>query len=213
MNRLMARVMHQRNREPLKAGAATYEEAAMNKPALKYALIAILAMGAIGAVGAQTYYTHELAQRIADRPDTDLSATPPLPSLGQWDPWSDMQRMQAHIDRAFDRYFDAWPVAAPGDAAQITLKQQADNYVVRATIPGAREGDIKVNLDGRLLSISSQVKGDEKQTAQNGAVTSEATYGSTFDEAFTLPGPVNDAGMKSDFKDGVLTLTIPKAAS
>jgi len=185
----------------------------MNRPALKYALAVIIAIGAIGAVGAQTYYTHELAQRITDRPDSDPFYTPPVSSLRQWDPWSDMQRMQAQIDRVFGRYFDTLPVAVPSDAAQVTLKQQADNYVVKATIPGAKESDIKVNLDGRLLSISSQTQGDEKQTAQNGAVTSESTYNSAFEQAFTLPGPVNVSGMKSDFKDGVLTLTIPKAKS
>ena len=205
--------MHQGNRESLKTGITGYEEAPMNKPALKYALVAILAIGAIGAVSAQAYYTHELAQRVADRTDSGPSYTPPAASLGQWDPWTDMQRMQAQIDRAFGRYFDAWQVAAPGDAAQISLKQQADDYVVKATIPGAREGDIKVDLDGRLLSISSQIKSSEKQTAKNGAVGSAATYSSAFEEAFTLPGPVNDAGMKSTFKDGVLTVTIPKATS
>jgi HSP20 family protein len=185
----------------------------MNKPALKYALAAIIAIGAIGAVGAQTYYTHELTQRIADRPDSYLSYAPPVSSPGQWNPWSDMQRMQAQIDRSFARYFDAWQGTAPSEAARVTLKQQGDNYVVKATIPGARESDIKVNLDGRLLSISSQTQSAEKQTAQNGEVTSEATYGSAFEQAFTLPGPVTASGMKSDFKDGVLTLTIPKATS
>jgi len=185
----------------------------MKKPALKYAFITIIAIGAIGAVGAQTYYTHELAQRINDRPDSDLSYAPPGSIGGQWDPWSDMQRMQAQIDRVFGQYFDALQIPAPGDTTEVTLKQQGDDYVVKAAIPGAKEGDIQVNLDGRLLSISSEARGTEKQTAQNGAVTSEETYSSAFEQAFTLPGPVNASGMKSDFKDGVLTLTIPKATS
>lgn len=185
----------------------------MNKSALKYAFITIIATGAIGAVGAQTYYTHELAQRINDRQDSDPSLEPPASIRGQWDPWSDMRRMQAQIDHVFGRYFDALQIPAPGDTAKVTLKQQGDDYVVKAAIPGAKEGDIKVNLDGRLLSISSEAQSTEKQTAQNGAVTSEETYSSAFEQAFTLPGPVNASGMKSDFKDGVLTVTIPKATS
>jgi HSP20 family protein len=185
----------------------------MKKPALKYAFITIIAIGAIGAVGAQTYYTHELAQRITDRADSDLPIAPPASSRGQWDPWSDMQRMQAQIDRVFGQYFDALEIPATGDTAKVTLKQQGDDYVVNAAIPGAKEGDIKVNLNGRLLSISSEARSTEKQTAQSGAVTSEETYSSAFEQAFTLPGPVNASGMKSNFKDGVLTLTIPKATS
>jgi HSP20 family protein len=185
----------------------------MKKPALKYAFISIIAIGAIGAVGAQTYYTHELAQRINDQPDSDLLYEPPAAIIGQWDPWSDMQRMRAQIDRVFGQYFDALQIPAPGDTAKVTLKQQGNDYVVKAAIPGAKEGDIKVNLDGRLLSISSEAQGTEKQTAENGAVTGEETYSSAFEQAFTLPGPVNASEMKSDFEDGVLTLTIPKATS
>lgn len=185
----------------------------MNKPTLKYVLIAVLGVGAIGVLGAQTYYTHELAQHVAARTDTDPSPTQPAPSLGQWDPWLDMQRLQARMEQAFAQSFGAAPVAIPGDATRITLEQHPDDYVVRASIPGARENDIKVNLDGRLLSISSQSSGSEQQTAQQGQVTSETTYSGAFEETFTLPGPVAASGMKSDFKDGVLTLTIPKATS
>lgn len=190
----------------------------MKKPALKTALIAIAVMGGIGVVGAQTYYTHEIAQRIAERPDVGPGETQPPTAYGQRDPWAEMQRIEAQFDRAFAGGFDAFRVALPGDshvadAAQISVEQQGDNYVVKADIPGAKEGDIKVDLDGRLLSISSQTHSDRKQTANNGAVTSESMYSSAFQQAFTLPGPVSAAGMKSDFKDGVLTLTIPKADS
>jgi HSP20 family protein len=185
----------------------------MNKPALKYTLIAILGIGAIGAVAAQSYYTHELVQRVADQSGPAPATAPPTAAAAQRDPWHEMQRLQARMEQMFDQSFAALPVATPGDAARITLEQQPDNYIVRAVIPGATESDIKVNLDGRLLSISSHTRGSEKQTAQNGSVTQEATYSGAFEEAFTLPGPVVASEMKSDFKDGELTLTIPKATS
>jgi len=185
----------------------------MNKPTLKYVLMAVLGAGAIGVMGAQTYYTHELAQHVASRTESAPPDVLPSPTPGQWDPWLDLQRLQARMEQAFAQSFGAAPVAIPGDATRITLEQHPDDYVVRAAIPGARENDIKVNLDGRLLSISSQTRGSEKATAQQGKVTSETTYSDAFEEAFTLPGPVVAAGMKSEFKDGVLTLTIPKATS
>jgi HSP20 family protein len=190
----------------------------MKKPALKTALIGLAVMGGIGVVAAQTYYTHEIAQRIADRPDAGAPALQSPTASGQWNPWAEMQRMQARFEREFARSFDAFRVALPDnphttDTPQITVEQQGDNYVVKADIPGAKEGDIQVNLDGRLLSISSQSQNDRKKTADNGAVTSESRYSSAFEQIFTLPGPVAVSGMKSDFKDGVLTLTIPRAHS
>jgi hypothetical protein len=51
---------------------------------------------------------------------------------------------------------------------------------------GAKEDDIAVNLDGRLLSISSQTQGREKQTADNGKVTRQKRYSGSFQQAFTL---------------------------
>lgn len=185
----------------------------MNKPALKHVLIAVLGIGAVGAIGAQTYYTHELAQRVAAQPDAGPFSALPATAGAQWDPWREMQRLQARMEHMFDHSFDAVPAALPENAARITLEQQPGNYVVKAVIPGAREGDINVNLDGRLLSIESHTRGSEKQAAQNGTVTQEQTYSGAFEETFTLPGPVVAADMQSDFRDGVLTLTIPKATS
>ncbi|MEZ5543471.1 MAG: Hsp20/alpha crystallin family protein [Pseudomonadota bacterium] len=185
----------------------------MHKPSIRNSVIVVLGVAAIGALGAQAYYTHELALRVAAQPDADPVYAAPLTHSGQWDPWSDLQHLQAQIQRAFDQSFAAMQHPVAEDAARISLQQQTNNYIVKAVIPGANESDIKVNLDGRLLSISSQTGGSSQQTASNGAVTGTETYSGAFEEAFTLPGPVVAADMKSDFKDGVLTLTIPKAAS
>ena len=154
----------------------------MNKPNWKYVVIAIIGIGAIGVMGVQTYYTRQLVQGVADRSDVDVSLAQPSPTLGQWDPWIDMQRLQARIDRAFDRSFDAVQFASPRNAARITLEQHPDNYVVKAAIPGAGKRDIKTSLDGQLLSISSQTRGSDKETAHNGAVTGETTYRGEFEE-------------------------------
>jgi len=96
-------------------------------------------------------------------------------------------------------------------AAKVTLNEKGNDYVVTATIPGAKKNDISINLNGRLLTLSAQDQGSSKQLASSGQVTQQEQYRSSFEQAFTLPGPVNASGMKSDFKDGILTLTIPKA--
>jgi len=191
----------------------------MNKPILKRSLVAAGLLALIGGVGAQTYYTHELAQRVAQQQSVHPIPGPLGPDDGWWDPWEslhgDMMRMRAEMDQAFDnafRDFHARGFGEPVDEAKITLDQKGDNYVVTAQIPGADEKDIRVNLDGRLLSISSRIQGTEKQTADNGQVTRRERYASSFERAFTLPGPVNATGMHTGFKDGVLTVTLPKAS-
>jgi HSP20 family protein len=191
----------------------------MDKQAFKQPLIAVGLLALVGAVGAQAYYTHELAHRVAATDTEDPTATMPAPIAAQWDPWTtlhaDMMRMQERMDRMFDSGFQniyAVPhVVLQPAGSKVTLEDHDGNYVVKADIPGVKEGDIAVNLDGRLLSISSQTEGQEKQTADNGQVTRQESYSSSFQQAFTLPGPIDASGMHSRYKDGVLTVTIPKA--
>jgi HSP20 family molecular chaperone IbpA len=191
----------------------------MNKHAFKQPLIAIGLLALVGAVGAQTYYTHELVRRVAADDSRAPAASVPTPAAGQWDPWAamhaDMMRMQARMDRMFgdaSQGFPGMPRGAFKTGGRLTVAEQDGNYVVKADIPGAKDSDIDVNLDGRLLSISSQTQGQEKQTADNGQVVRQESYSNAYQRAFTLPGPVSASGMHSQYQDGVLTVTIPKAS-
>jgi hypothetical protein len=138
----------------------------MDKQGFKQPLTAVGLLALVGAVGAQAYYTHELAHRVAATDAEDRAAT--MPAIdGRWDPWTtlhaDTMRMQERMDRMFDSGFQnvyAMPhVVLRPIGSKVTLEDRDGNYVVMADIPGANEGGIAVNLDGRLLSISSQTQG------------------------------------------------------
>ena len=194
----------------------------MDKHTFTRPLVTIGLLILVGAVGAQTYYTHELAKRVADNDSGNMPSQSQLtPDNGDWDPWiamhEQMMRMRMDMDHMFDHSFEDFHNQSGNGImpsnGKVSLEEQGDNYVVKADIPGAKEKDIQVNLDGRLLSISSQTQGSEEQKADNGKVIREERYTSSFQRAFTLPTKVNAAGMHSQFKDGVLTVTIPKATS
>jgi HSP20 family protein len=192
----------------------------MNKRILKRFLITIGLLGIIGAVGAQTYYTKMLADRVAARESVQLPQATISSNPEQWAPWKDMQndmgRIRAQMDQWFNTAFQGIPTMGFGHSdagTKVTVAEQGDHYVVKADFPNAKERDIKVNLDGRLLSISSQTHSGDKQTADNGQMIRQERYASSLQQAFTLPGPVNASGMHTQFKDGVLTVTIPKATS
>ena len=185
----------------------------------------------IGSVSADAYYRHELAERVAAQnmattpadplsgsalPSTPLGS--PLGSRAANDPLAamtaQMARMQTQMDKLFNSAFQI-----PGGMDfvdgqgpdQVSLNTKGKDYVVTAKIPGAKNGDINVRLSGRLLTLSSKEEGSNSKTANNGQFTQQDQYASSFQQAFTLPGPVNASEMTSKFKDGVLTLTIPKA--
>lgn len=188
----------------------------MNKRVLKGTLLGVGALALIGTVGAQSYYSHKLEQRVAQQ---QQAAPGNMPDYALSDPWAamhaDMMRMQAQMDRTMAdamRGMPAQPNFAPG-MSRVSVQEQGNDYVVKADVPGAKEGDVNVNLNGRVLSIASQSQGTDKQTDEHGKLVRQENFSNSFQQAFTLPGPVNAAGMKTQVKDGVLTVTIPKATS
>jgi HSP20 family protein len=197
----------------------------MNKRLL--AGVTVGAVFLIGSVSADAYYRHELAERVAARNVATTSADPltgsALPSTPSGaratnDPLAamtaQMARMQTQMDKMFNSAFHnpgGMDFVDGQGSAQVSLNTKGKDYVVTAKIPGARKGDINVRLSGRLLTLSSRQEGSNSKTANNGQLTQQDQYASSFQQAFTLPGPVNASEMNSKFKDGVLTLTIPKA--
>jgi HSP20 family protein len=200
----------------------------MKRPTWERSLITLGLLILVGTVGAETYYTHKVAERIetqGNQPQTEQSSPEASgneapPGFAGWDPWTEMRRIQQQTDRAFKASWQRMhadigavePVSAPNES-EITLSEEKGDYVVIAKLPSVEKGDLNVSLDGRLLQISAQSQGQERETARNGEVVREEAYASSFQRAFTLPGPVDASKMHTHFEDGVLTVTIPKAAS
>jgi HSP20 family protein len=146
---------------------------------------------------------------------------PVPPDQGGWDPWTEMHRMQERIDAVFEESWariqaatgGAQPILAEPQQDAITLQEEENDYRITATFPGAREDDLDVSLDGRLLRISAQRQVQEEETVDAGRVVREEDFASSIQRAFTLPGPVDASQMHTQFANGVLTITIPKASS
>ena len=191
----------------------------MNKRRLTTPLIAIGLLALAGTAVAESGNSQTPATSNSTPSQTTEIQT--APNYANSDPWAamhaDMLRMRAEMDQMFDASMHNFPgPSSQGmlpSGGKVSLEEQGNNYVVKADIPGAKESDIQVNLNGRFLSISAQTQGSEQQKTDNGKVMQEESYASTFQRGFTLPTPVNASGMHSQFHDGVLTLTIPKATS
>lgn len=179
---------------------------------------AVLAL--IGSVGAETYYAHRLAERIEAlqaKPAGD--AAPPLAAIANT-PWAamhaDMMAWQAGMARLFDASrgdMDDTSFATAMAQAPISLEEQDDTYVVTAALPGAGDNDVNVDLDGRVLRIVAATENTQTQTTDDGQWRGQQHVASHYEQALTLPGPVDAAAMSSQFHDGVLTVMVPKAAS
>jgi HSP20 family protein len=93
---------------------------------------------------------------------------------------------------------------------QVDLTEEKDRIVVTAELPGMKEKDVELTLKDGVLTIKGEKKSETKEERDNMHV-SERRYGS-FLRSFRLPKSVDDDSAKAEFKDGVLTVTLPKRA-
>ncbi|MCX7846898.1 MAG: Hsp20/alpha crystallin family protein [bacterium] len=123
--------------------------------------------------------------------------------------------LQREMNALFDDFFRSWgsatlPMPRMTFSPSITVHESAKEYRVSAELPGLTEKDIKVELSGNALTISGEKK-EEHEEKRGTTVYSERSYGS-FYRSIPLPEAVDRNKVKAQFKNGVLTVTLPKTA-
>ena len=130
----------------------------------------------------------------------------------KWDPWQEIEDM-------FDRYTRAvgWPrrgavtveAGAKADwSPRVDIAESDGEFTIKAEIPEVNKDDVKITIDNGVVTL----QGERKQESEHKGKTFhrvERYYGS-FSRSFSLPDNIDDAGASATFKDGVLTLHIPK---
>lgn len=109
--------------------------------------------------------------------------------------------LQEELDRLFESPLRAW-------APVLDVREDKDNFVIRAELPGLKREEIEVSLQDGALVISGERKFEK--TEEGVEVHRQERYYGKFQRALTLPEPVAADKVKADYKDGVLTVTLPK---
>ena len=87
------------------------------------------------------------------------------------------------------------------------ITDKGDSFVLEADRPGFKKEDIKIDLENDRLTIKAERK-SEHEDNKNGYVRRERHFGS-FERSFDVSG-IDTSGIKANYTDGVLTLTLPK---
>ena len=95
---------------------------------------------------------------------------------------------------------------------KMDVKEQGDNYLVHAELPGVKKEDIHVVVDGNQVSISAEVKQEKEVKEGERVLRSERYYGKV-SRSFQLGQEIDDAKAAARFNEGVLELTLPKRAA
>jgi HSP20 family protein len=115
----------------------------------------------------------------------------------QWDPFREMMPTSTFRELAFTPDFD--------------VTENKDAYVFKADVPGVKRDDIEITTMGNRLTVSGK-RESESETKNDTYYAYERQYGS-FTRSFTLPEGADLEHAKSELKEGVLTLVIPKLAA
>jgi HSP20 family protein len=121
---------------------------------------------------------------------------------------------QNEMDRLFDSFFHdvSWPISqwtAGGWSPAVDLQETDKELLVRAEIPGVTADDLEVSISGNTLVISGEKK-ESQEKREKGFIYQERHFGS-FRRQVPLPVPVDPSGVRAEYKDGVLHLTLKKS--
>ena len=132
--------------------------------------------------------------------------------LVQWTPFTDVARLRAQMDRAFDRSAASRLEAARGQVEEVfrpsvDIVEDAEKILISADLPGVAQEQVELHVDKDLLTLKGvrkleRVESDHYRRYERAA--------GAFERSFRLPPTVNVEKIEASMKDGVLTLTLPK---
>jgi len=132
-------------------------------------------------------------------------------SIIRWTPFQDLAAVQDRMNRLFNEFHNRQDDDVMTRGAWVPLVDIFENgnreLVIKAELPAMSREDIDVTVENQTLSIRGEKKfNHEVKDEQYHRV--ERTYGS-FSRSFTLPSTVDVSKVAADYKDGVLTVTLP----
>jgi HSP20 family protein len=132
-----------------------------------------------------------------------------------WSPFQQLTRLRNEIDRLFGSPLEEFlaPTTTSlfeGWAPSVDLYEDKDKFVIRAELPGMKKEDIEVTASGDTIIISGEKKHEEETKEGKDTYRAERFFG-RFERVITLPANVDAGKIGALYKDGVLTLTVPKA--
>ncbi|MEW6062603.1 MAG: Hsp20/alpha crystallin family protein [Bacteroidota bacterium] len=124
------------------------------------------------------------------------------------------ESLRRDMNRFFDEFFRGDILADESFFGRdwtpaVDVVENNDAYILKAELPGISKDDVKITLENNVLTIRGEKK-NEMEKKEGNFHRVERSYG-MFERSFTIPGTIKVNDIDAQYKDGVLTLTLPKA--
>jgi HSP20 family protein len=133
-------------------------------------------------------------------------------AIVRWNPARDLFGLQEEMNMLLGDFLGA---ARRGEdaglvhwAPRVDIVEVNGTYELTADLPGLKKDDIKIEIHDNVLTLRGEKKLEEEKKNKNYRLC-ERSFGE-FARTFTLPENVNKDGIEAEFRDGVLTIAIPK---
>ncbi len=134
-----------------------------------------------------------------------------MAALVRWTPFRDLLNIQDEMNRLFEDFFRRPAQVGNGGtwAPVMDVSESDDKITVKMDLPGVTKEDVNIQIVGDTLQVKGEKK-QEKEITEENYHGIERTYGSFF-RSVELPTRVMAEKITAKFKDGVLTIELPKA--
>ena len=133
-------------------------------------------------------------------------------AIVRWEPFRDLVATQRDFDRLFREAFS--PMFGEGEvstrtwAPPVDIYETDENLVLKAELPGIDPNNVEIRVEDNSLYLKGERK-FEKEVKEQNYHRVERSYG-TFTRTFSLPSSISADKVVANYKDGILTLTMPK---
>ena len=134
-------------------------------------------------------------------------------AIVRWEPFGDLLATQGRFNRLFNETFsrafgDGGELTQTGWLPAVDVYETDQNVVLKAEMPGVDPKNVEIRVEDGTLYLKGERK-FEKEVKEENYHRVERSYGS-FTRSFALPSSVDAEKATAEYKDGVLTLTLPK---
>ena len=133
-------------------------------------------------------------------------------ALIRWDPFRELNSLENQFTRIFGTNGRSWPAREPSDTTtwspNVDILEADNELVLKAELPGLSPEAVELHLEKNVLTIKGERR-FESEDNKDSYHRIERAYGS-FSRSFSLPTTIDETKIQADFKDGLLTVTLPK---
>jgi HSP20 family protein len=133
--------------------------------------------------------------------------------ITRWEPFRDLVSTQDRFNQLFNETFarafgDQQEVSPRAWVPPVDIYETGESFVLKAELPGINPEEVEIRVEDNTLYLKGERK-FEKEVKEENLHQVERLYG-TFSRSFALPGTIDSEKVNAEYKNGILTLTLPK---